>query len=311
MSIAQEASQSRLEHVACGLCGADDAEVIYEARYDREKDADLVSKFRASGDELLIDRLVRCRRCQLQYVNPRLAAPLILESYAEGEDPTYVSQLAAREQTFDRALRKIERLAPRKGRLLDIGTAAGAFLGVAKRRGWDVEGCEPNRWLAAWGSRRYGIPIRSGDLFEQRYEPASFNVITLWDVIEHTPDPAKVIARCAQLLAPGGLLIVNYPDIDSAVARAMGRRWLFLTSVHLYYFTPTTIRALLGKAGFAVEEISRHVQSLELEYILSRGSVLSPGLARAACGLARGLKIGKLQVPYWLGQTFVAARKRP
>ena len=59
-----------LEHVRCALCGADDGETVYEAQYDRQKDFDLVQKFRASGDELLIDRLVKCRQCGLQYVNP-------------------------------------------------------------------------------------------------------------------------------------------------------------------------------------------------------------------------------------------------
>ena len=62
-----------LEHVRCALCGADDGETVYEARYDRQKDFDLVQKFRASGDELLIDRLVKCRQCGLRVRQPAAA----------------------------------------------------------------------------------------------------------------------------------------------------------------------------------------------------------------------------------------------
>jgi SAM-dependent methyltransferase len=299
-----------LEHVLCALCGADDAETVYEAQYDRQKDVDLVQKFRASGDELLIDRLVRCRRCGLQYVNPRLRGDLILTSYTEGEDPTYVSQLAARERTFDAALTEIERLAGGRGRLLDIGTAAGAFVAAAARRGWDAEGCEPNRWLGQWGTRHYGIRIRPGSVFDQDYAAGSFDVVTLWDVIEHTPNPRAVLDKCRELLKPGGLLIVNYPDIGSWIARLLGRRWLFLTSVHLWYFDRTTIARMMESAGFEVRAIRPHYQRLELDYILQRGSLLSSALSKAARAVIRPFGIGGAQVPYWLGQTFVAAKRR-
>jgi 2-polyprenyl-3-methyl-5-hydroxy-6-metoxy-1,4-benzoquinol methylase len=300
-----------LEHVSCFLCGADDFEIVYPAQYEREKDVDLVQKFRASGDELLIDQLVRCRKCSFQYVNPRLRGDLILGSYVEGDDPTYVSQLAARERTFDRSLGEIERATGGKGRLLDIGTAAGAFVAAAIKRGWRAEGCEPNRWLAEWGARHYGITIRQGSVFDQPYEPASFDVVTLWDVIEHTLDPRQMLDRCHALLKPGGTLVVNYPDIGSWIARALGRRWLFLTSVHLYYFDRRTIARMLESAGFSVRRVRPHVQRLELNYILFRGAILSQTLSSAARAIVRPFGLGRAEVPYWLGQTFVLARRGP
>ncbi len=307
--MSQAAPNDLRESVACALCGADDFDVVYEARDDREPDVDLVRTFRSSGDELLVDRLVKCRGCGLHYVNPRLPADLIFSSYAEGEDETYVSQLAARERTFTASLVHIERLAGEGRKLLDIGTAAGAFVAAASRRGWDAEGCEPNRWLGEWGARHYGIRIRQGSVFDQDYAVGSFDVVTLWDVIEHTPNPRDVLDRCRELLKPGGLLIVNYPDIGSWIARALGRNWLFLTSVHLWYFDRTTMRRLLEATGFEVGIVRPHYQRLELDYILFRGSILSGALSRVARALIRPLGIGRAQVPYWLGQTFVAARR--
>ena len=287
-----------LQHVPCFLCGADDFDVIYDAQYSREKDVDLVQKFRASGDELLIDQLVKCRRCGFQYVNPRLRGDLIFAGYTEGDDPAYVSQLQARERTFAASLDEIERAAGSRGKLLDIGTAAGAFVAAARARGWDAEGCEPNRWLADWGAKHYDIRIRQGSVFEQPYEENSFDVITLWDVIEHTLNPREMLDRVRVLLKPGGVLVVNYPDIGSWIARLLGRRWLFLTSVHLYYFERRTIQRMLEDAGFAVETVRPHWQRLELDYILFRGSLLSETLSRKSRSPERAVGGSRRQVPY-------------
>ena len=298
-----------LEHVRCNLCGADDAETVYEARYAHGHQRDLVQTFRASGDELLIDRLVKCRHCDLEYISPRPRGSDIVAAYSEGDDPAYVSQVDARERTFAAALARIEHLQPRKGRLLDVGTAAGAFLAAAKARGWQAEGCEPNRWMAEWGSRHYDVIIRAGELFDQEYPPASFDVVTLWDVVEHTPDPARVVRRIGELLKPGGLLVVNYPDRGSWIARMLGRRWPFLSSVHLYYFTRATLARMLETYGFHVSQQRPHVQWLELDYLLGRGEVMSAPLSRWSRALASQLGLARRQVPYWIGQTFVAAQR--
>jgi 2-polyprenyl-3-methyl-5-hydroxy-6-metoxy-1,4-benzoquinol methylase len=302
---------ANLEHVECNLCGSTIADTVYEAKYAESSERDLVRIFRASGDELLVDRLMRCRECGLEYVSPRPRAADIVEAYSMGDDPAYVSQMQARERTFNAALANIESLLPGRGRLLDIGTAAGGFLAAARDRGWQVEGCDPNKWMAEWGSRHYGLPIRTGEIFDQDFAPASFDVVTLWDVIEHTPDPSRVIGRAAVLLKPGGLLVINYPDRGTWLARLLGRKWPFLSSVHLYYFTRQTISRLLQKEAFEIVEMRPHIQRLEVDYLLSRGSVVSQFLASTLRRVARVLRVSTRHAPYWIGQTFVAARRTP
>jgi SAM-dependent methyltransferase len=297
-----------LESVPCNLCGSTDADTVYHARPDLEKDAELSRKFRASGDELLTQPLVRCRGCGLQFVRPRVVASAILEGYAAGADPEYVSQMESRVRTFARTLNHIERLAGGRGRLLDVGTAAGAFLKAASDAGWDATGIEPNGWLADWGREQYGVRIHVGSV-DDVLLAGSFDVVTLWDVIEHTPDPLHVLTRVNALLRPGGLLVVNFPDIGSWIARALGRRWPFLSSVHLYYFTRDTMAAALERAGFDTIEMRPYRQRLQLEYIAARGEVVSPALSRLARSVSRRLGIAEREVPYWIGQTFVAARQ--
>jgi spermidine synthase len=128
-------------------------------------------------------------------------------------------------------------------------------------------------------------------------------------VIEHTPNPREMLDRCRALLKPGGVLVVNYPDGGSWIARAMRRRWPFLTSVHLYYFDRRTMTRMLETTGFTVAKIRPHVQRLELDYVLFRASVVSAAFSKAARAVVKPLALTRAQVPYWLGQTFVAARR--
>ena len=308
MSDRVEHYQSLLEEVPCNLCGADDYDVVYPPRYEVAQPDEIMETFRSSGDEILVDQLVRCRKCGLQYLTPRLKSDVILTGYSEGTDENFISQNPGRERTFAKSLHLIERLVPQKGRILDIGTAGGAFLGVAKRRGWEVAGSEPNRWMAEWGGEHYGIEIQPGTLFDMDLPDAYFDVVTLWDVLEHTPDPRAVLTECRRVLKPDGLLIVNYPDINSLIARLMGRKWVFLISVHLYFFTIDTIRQMLEQTGFEMQRSEMHWQSLELGYILFRMEPYIAWLSKLGMKLAIALRIQHMQIPYWMGQTLVLAR---
>ncbi|MBE20654.1 MAG: hypothetical protein CL481_00450 [Acidobacteria bacterium] len=299
----------QLEDVPCNLCGADDYSVIRPARYSHADAGELSQRFRSSGDEVLIDQLVRCQRCGLQYVSPRLRLESILEGYSSAVDEDFVSQVGARERTFERCLDLVEAHAGPRGRILDVGTAGGSFLHVAQHRGWQVAGCEPSRWLCTWAQEHYGLRISPGTVFDMKEdENGSFDVVTLWDVLEHVPDPKGLLVECRRLLKPGGLLVVNYPDIGSWIARVMGRKWVFLLSVHLYYFTSATIQRLLHQAGFGLIHRGPHVQTLELGYIARRMNAYVPGISRIGSRLVSLLRVQHAMVPYWMGQTCVFAR---
>lgn len=303
--------QDILEEIPCNLCETDNYTIVYESRYENQTAEDLKEKFKSSGDETLIDQVVRCKNCGLIYTNPRIKADLIIKGYSEGADENFASQAHARERTFERCLDTIEKATKgKRGKILDVGTATGSFLYVAKKRGWIVDGLEPNKWLCDWAKEHYDLPIKQKTIFEQHYPTETFDVITLWDVLEHVPDPTKVLQECNRILKKEGILVINYPDTGTWIAKLMGRKWVFLLSVHLYYFTPTTMRKMLEKTGLSIVLKKPHFQSLELGYLMWRMKAYSPFLHTIGYKTTKLLGLEKLQIPYWLGQTLVIARKK-
>ncbi len=301
--------QELLETVNCELCGANKCEVVYPSRYHAAQAADISHRFSPCSEAPLIDRLVRCRQCGLFYVNPRPRENLVIRAYREHMVENPVFPPTTRERTFDRYLGTIEKAVPQRGCILDVGTADGAFLHVCQQRGWQVAGCELNRQLCDRGKQHYDIPIHPGTIFDMGLKDKSFDVVTLWDVLEHTTHPKSVLQECQRVLTPGGLLVVNYPDINSLVARLTGRRWVLLLSTHLYYFTFPTMEKMLVKTGFRVLQNRWQWESLELGGTLQRLELHMSRAVRRGNQAANALHLQHLQIPCWTGQVLVMARR--
>lgn len=300
---------SVMEGVACNLCGQDNYVVVYRGKLKAEGSSKAADVYKSSGSRPSDDTIVRCNGCGLVYVNPRLKAESIVDGYSEGSDETFISQVRGREASFLSGLKFIEKFS-KPGKILDIGTAGGSFLHVAKKRGWEVYGVEPNKWLCGWAKQHYGIDVQPGTIGSLEYPDGFFDVITLWDVIEHVPNPAEVLQKCHRLLRPGGFIYLNYPDYGSYASRLMGKRWIFLLSVHIYYFTRRTVSLMLAKGGFSALKFRTHFQTLTLGYLVFRMQQYSGVLYKVGSFFVKLLRIGNLPVKYWLGQSGVIAVKK-
>jgi len=299
-----------LEDVPCNLCGADTPIVVYPSSREPSVKIDN-NEFRSSGDELLKDPLVKCDVCGLKYVTPRLSSTLVLEGYSRSVDETFVSQATSREQTFKRCFEEVQRVWKREpGKIMDVGTANGSFLKVARDGGWEVEGCEPSYWMCDWCEKNYGIKIQQGTIFDAGFGDETFDVVTLWDVLEHTPDPMATLKESVRILRTGGIFVVNYPDIDSWIAKLMRQKWVFLLSVHYYYFSRKTIKSALQQAGLEVLKIKPHFQTLEFDYILFRAMAYVGMFAKITRAVIKSMGLGSVQMPYWMGQTLVISKKK-
>ncbi len=141
-----------------------------------------------------------------------------------------------------------------RGAVLDIGCGSGEFLRVMSDAGWTVSGVEPSHFGA--GSAPEGV--HHGTLESAAFPAASFDAITMWQVLEHIPDPAAALSSARVLLKDDGFLLVSVPNISSLQARFGRDLWFSLDLPrHIWHFSPSTLLRLLEKSGFRVEE-TRH-----------------------------------------------------
>jgi SAM-dependent methyltransferase len=152
--------------------------------------------------------------------------------------------------------------------LLDVGAATGSFLEVAKERGWKVFGHEISE-DAAGRARKKGIAMTTGELSLAGYASNSFFAITSLDVIEHVSDPTRALNEMANLLRPGGAILLNTPDSGSWYARLMRMRWhAYNPPEHLTIFDQRSLSLLVERAGLDVVWVGKVKKSFRVSYIL-------------------------------------------
>ncbi len=302
-------SPDLFETIVCPICGSGGGRIVRPSKYPPGiTETELKTLYSASNSHMLMDQVVECPSCSMVYVNPRLQPELIITSYSDAEDPTFVAQNDGRIKTFRRSIRRILReMGKTSGagmRVLDVGCAGGAFLVAARDAGFEAKGVEPSRWMADFGRKKYGLDVIDGILEPGMFPAGQFDVVTLWDVLEHVPEPHDLLALIRSLLKPTGWLVVNYPDIGTIAARALGDRWPFWLSVHLLYYTRSTVRKQLVRAGFAPKNFETFYQTLPLGYVMGRAAAYLRPLARVPRLLE---KAGLDQIPctYNMGQTLV------
>lgn len=233
--------------VACLVCGADDAAPFMETR---DRLLGLEGRF----------HLVRCRNCGLIYQNPQLTPAELGRYYPPEyhpflpaiEDEPSPWQRWDRRRGVDRRCRAvIARAGRRTGKVLDVGCATGIFLDGMRRWGWEAHGVEPNPVASAYARERLGLAVVTSDLTAAGYAAESFDVVTLWDVLEHVPDPRGTLSEVARVLRPGGLLVLSLPSIESVEARLFGRYWAGWDAPrHLALFPRPVLVRLLRETGF-------------------------------------------------------------
>jgi SAM-dependent methyltransferase len=265
---------------ACDLCGSDEP-------------AHLLSSPRLDGP------LVRCRSCGLVYVGRRNSdftfagqdddrTAALAERVAElglvrhdVEEAERQWRLQADRERLDRLVRHVP-----SGRLLDVGSANGTFLEVAAGR-FEAEGVEPEPGTSE-RSRHAGLKVTTGTVDELAPTAGGFDAITMFHVIEHLDSPRRTLARVHDLLAPGGLVLIETPTVDNlwfAFAPAR-RRWRQLIPDHYFFFSRATLSALLRRTGFEPVEHEKVGRRVSLRFAADRARRAGiPGAPAVATGL--------------------------
>lgn len=254
-------------------------------------------------------RLVACLDCGMVYESPRFPEPLIVKGYEQAADE-HDSQFDQRADGFRRALNSLNRhLPPPPAEVLDVGTAGGAFLTAAGERGYRAQGLDLSYALVKKGTAR-GLSITQGTLQTAPFAPHRFDLVCFWDVLEHVADPYTALVQCKRLLRPGGVLLINFPDIGAWPARLAGRRYWWLLSVHLHHFSKPTLKKLCARAGFEIFHFQRFWARLELGYLLHMAVRLRmPGAQTPLRWTPAAIQ--KAAVSYTAAQTTALARVIP
>jgi len=210
--------------------------------------------------------VVHCRECHLEFVNPLPTIEEMQENYKKemtgnetgsGLHSNYILERQKRIQSFSKLynsrLSLIESLYPRKGNLLDIGCGAGFFLNCANERGWNCHGLEILPEYIKYAQENFALNnIRLESLDDSlTYDANTFDVITLWDLIEHLRNPVDCLKKIHHVLKPGGLLVMWTPNVKNAVL--LKEKWTgYKILQHFYFFSGDSLKNMLEKAGFKI-----------------------------------------------------------
>ncbi len=166
---------------------------------------------------------------------------------------TYSSRYKHFKKRYQRQLRDIK-IFKYGGRLLDIGCNIGLFLNEARTAGFDTTGVELNADCAEYARTHFKLNVYSDYLHNIAFEAGSFDVVTMYDVLEHIPDLHGILDEIRRILKTDGMLIVQSPNIDSLMAELSKSAWGWLSPPdHLYHFTPGALSSLLAHAGYRVQ----------------------------------------------------------
>lgn len=154
------------------------------------------------------------------------------------------------------------------GRLLDVGCAMGFFLETLGPE-WEKEGVDVSDYAAGFAKEKLGLNVRAGSFLELDFPENHYDVITMWDAIEHIEAPLEALRKANRLLKPGGMILLVTGDTGSAFARLCGRRWrLYNPPQHIFYFSRSTLTGLLEKAGFTPLETAACGRVVSGEYLV-------------------------------------------
>ena len=208
-------------------------------------------------------QIVRCKNCKLLFVNPRPSEAsikkLFVDEYIETDERVNEDFTSWRQGCLTRESARLKSFYPQGGRLLDIGTASGAFLGkFSDCNNWQAEGLEPSRFAAKLAADRYKTVVYHGFLCEQGFPDESYDIVTSLDTFYFHSNPRTDLAEVYRILKPKGLLAIEIPGLRFRLLKNTGflSRIIYKVparlnaGVHLFYYSRQTLNQMVEQFGF-------------------------------------------------------------
>jgi len=238
-----------MESVPCDVCGSYDAKVLFKGR---DRLLGLPGRF----------YMVQCTKCGLIWQSPRPTQDTISAYYPSNYEPfsraiddePLLRRLDRRYGMHKRCRAIIKRQSG--GKLLDVGCATGNFLyEMSKHKGWEVMGVEPDHYASSYARQRLGLDVRTCTLREANLPADAFDVITMWNVLEHLHHPMAALIEVHRILKKGGWFVFSIPNVEGLEARLFGPLWMgWEMPRHLYLFPRSTLTRMLSDVGLKIED---------------------------------------------------------
>lgn len=286
---------------SCPLCGAgaDLAEPFLGDTRQEERLSNLSFASRKTP-EYMSHAMVRCRRCDLAYVDRPPSAALLAESYHNaGYDSAREAEDAA--DAYVKAIATPVARLSKQHSALEIGTGTGAFLQRLEEAGFaELVGVEPSTAaIAAAPEHRRGW-IREGIFVETDFAPESFDLICCFMTLEHVPDPGELVASAYRLLRPGGVFVGVTHDRRHWLNRLLGRRSPIVDIEHMQLFSAESATGLLRAHDYVEVGGGNFRNAYSPSYWL-RLVPMPEGLKRTVTGVLQGSLLDRLRIPFNVG----------
>lgn len=208
-----------------------------------------------AGNHFLYSGILQCPSCGFVFADTQLSAVDLQKLYQRNyffgnEYLNYLEDKPALQKNFKARTRTLLQYSS-GGNLFEIGSAYGFFLELAQRH-WKAKGCDISE-PASEEARRQGYDVTCGDFLRLPLEEGQYDVVALWDTIEHLARPDLYVQKASTLLKRGGILCATTGDIGSRMARLRKHRWrLIHPPTHLYYFDRRSMERLMLKNGLEI-----------------------------------------------------------
>lgn len=234
------------------------------------------------------------------------------DHYKTGVYQDYVKAKPLKILTAHVRLDQIAKYKPAK-RLLDVGCSAGFFLEAAQTRGYEITGIDFASAAIAQADPGVRPKLVHGDVNQDLSAwREKFDVVSAFDIIEHTQDPTKFVGDIKNMLVPGGLLVMSTPDIGHFLRYVMGARWSMLQPMqHTVLFSRAAMKTLLEKCGFRDVQIETTYKYLTLKYLADQLRETNPVVSRIMDAAMKLMPASWAAAPFRvnIGEFIVFARK--
>jgi len=258
--------------------------------------------------------IMECKRCELCFVYPipsvEKQKKYYDEHYQNGRYKTYQNAHELRMKLNEKRFEEIRKYNP-EGNHLDIGCATGIFLDVAHKNGLTVYGTELSK-EAVTNAKKHHKNIFNGIVEQANYPSEFFELVTIYDLIEHVLDPDQTFREVNRIMKKNGLVVITTPDLKSWHAKILGRHFYQIDPFqHLFYFSPKSIRKIMEKNGFEIIEIKKNLKIFTLEEIFNMSATYYPLINKILSKIIHILpkKILKREKEFFFGEMFVVAKK--